>query len=103
MFIVEMIKVLRRLGHTVLGIEPIAADHAEFGSGTGLVSMSGAFHARRMPGWLDHGLYQSESPQPFCETQTSNARSGHFCNRVLGAVENFRSPAHRFSLGLWLG
>ena len=56
MFIVEMIKVLRRLGHTVLGIEPIAADRAEFGSGTGLVSMSGAFPARRTPGWLNHGL-----------------------------------------------
>lgn len=36
MFIVEMIKVLLMFVHTVLGIEPIAADHAEFGSGTGL-------------------------------------------------------------------
>ena len=46
-----MIKVLRRLGQAVLGIEPIAADRAEFGSDTGLVSMSGAFPAHRMP-WL---------------------------------------------------
>ena len=62
MFIVEMIKVLRRLGHTALGIEPIAADRAEFGSDTGLVSMSGAFPARRTPGWLTHDLCQPKSP-----------------------------------------
>lgn len=68
-----MIKVLRRLGHAVLGIEPIAADRAEFGSDTGLVSMSGAFPAHRTLGWLTHGLCQPESPQPFCETQTSYA------------------------------
>lgn len=63
----------------------------------------GAFPERQTPGWLSHGLHQSESPQPFCETQTSYARSGHFFNHVLDAVENLNCPHNVFSRGLWLG